>query len=94
MKKFEPQIVDVVSKLETGSVSPVIPLKNGFVILKLEDIRFPEDLEARNQARLEVLNRKKIQALKDYTSALVKKHAKVHKEVLDGIDYESKDSGF
>ena len=94
VKKIDPQIVDVVSKLETGAVSPVIPLKNGFVILKLEDIRFPEDLEARNQARLQVLKRKKIQSLNDYSSALVKKHAKVHKEVLDRIDYESKDPSF
>jgi parvulin-like peptidyl-prolyl isomerase len=94
VKKIDPQIVDVVSKLETGSVSSVIPFKNGFVILKLEDIRFPEDLEVRNQARLEVLKRKKIQTLNDYTSALVKKYAKVYKKVLDGIDYESKTPGF
>ena len=94
VKKVDPQIVDVVSKLEKGSVSPVIPFKNGFVILKLEDTRFPEDLEARNQARREVLKRNKIQAEKDYASALVKKHAKVHKEVFDGIDYESKIPGF
>ncbi len=94
VKKFEPQIVSVVSKLAKGSVSPVIPFKNGFVVLKLEDIRFPEDPEVRNQAKLEVLKRKKIQSLNDYISALIKKYAKVHKEVLEGIDYESKTPGF
>jgi hypothetical protein len=94
VKKIDSQIVGVVSKLEKGSVSPVIPFKNGSVILKLEDIRFPEDVEGRNQARLEVLKRKKIQTLSDYTSVLVKRNAKVYKKVLDGIDYESRTPGF
>ncbi len=94
VKNINPQIVDVVSKMEVGSVSPIIPLKSGFIILKLEDVRYPEDPEARNQARLEVLKSKKIKALKDYSSALTKKRAKVHKEVLDSVDYESKDPGF
>ena len=94
VRDIDPQIVEVVSKMDIGSVSPVIPIKSGFVILRLEDIRYPEDSEAMNQARQEALKRKKIQALKDYNSVLIKKYVKVHHEVLDRIDYESKEPGF
>lgn len=94
IKDISPQIVSTVSKMKAGSVSPIIPFKSGFVILRLEDTRYTEDPEAMKQAREEALKRKKVQVLKDYSNGLIKKYAKVNQEVLKRIDYESKTPGF
>jgi hypothetical protein len=94
VKDISPQIVNVVSKMKVGSVSPIIPFKSGFVILRLEDVRYIENIEAMKQAKEEALKRKKVQILKDYSNALIKKYAKVNEDVLNRIDYESKSPGF
>ena len=94
VKDIDPQIINVVSKMKTGSVSPIIPFKSGFVILRLEDIRYTENPEAMKQAKEEVLKLKKVQVLKDYSDALIKKYAKVNQDVVKRIDYESKSPGF
>ena len=94
VKDINPQIVNAVSKMKVGAVSSIIPVKSGFVILKLEDIRYSEDPEAMKQAREEALNRKKVQVLKDYSNALIKKYATVKRDVLSALNYESKTPGF
>ena len=94
VKDISPQIVNAVSKIKAGSVSPIIPVKSGFVILRLEDIRYTEDPEAMKQAREEAVKRKKVQVLKDYSQALIKKYARVNQDVVKGINYESKTPGF
>jgi len=63
-------------------VSPVIPIKLGFVVLRLEDIRYPEDPEALNQARQEALS-KRGRGLEELQRCLIKKYVKMHQEVLD-----------
>ena len=94
VKDITPQIVDAISKIKAGSVGPIIPIKSGFVILRLEDIRYTDDPEAMKQAREEALKRKKVQVLKDYSNGLIKKYAKVNQDVLKRIDYESIIPGF
>jgi parvulin-like peptidyl-prolyl isomerase len=94
VKEISPQIVNAVSKTKTGSVSPIIPIKSGYVILRLEDVRYTENPEAMKQAKEEALKRKKVQALKEYSHALIKKYARVNQDVLKRIDYESKTPGF
>jgi parvulin-like peptidyl-prolyl isomerase len=94
VKDIDPQIANVVSKMNVGSVSPIIPIKSGFVILRLEDVRYSEDPNAMKQAREEALKRKKIQALKDYSKALMKKYSKVNQDILNTLNYEAKTPGF
>jgi len=93
-KDLHPQIAATISKMEVGSVSSVIPLKSGFLILKIEDIRYPENPEAREQARENASNVKKVEALNKYNEALIKKYVKVHQDVVDRMDYEAKEPGF
>jgi parvulin-like peptidyl-prolyl isomerase len=93
-KEVEPQIAAVVSKMKVGSVSPIIPISSGFVIVKLDDIRYPKDPETLKQARGEALKLKKVQVLKDYSSVLTGKYAKIDQEVLKSINYESEHPGF
>lgn len=93
-KELNPQVVQAVSKMNSGSVSPVIHLKSGFAIVRLEDIRYPENAEEKERAQAEVLKQKRLAALKEYNNGLIKKYAKVHKDVLDRLDFETKEPGF
>jgi len=93
-KDLHPQIAGVISKMEVGSISPVIPLMKDFLVLHLQDVRFPENPETREKARLQALNLKKAESLKKFNDGLIKKYAKVHKEIVDRLDFESKEPGF
>jgi len=94
VKELNPQVVRAVSKMKSGSVSPIVPVQAGFAIVKLEDIRYPENAEQKERARAEALKQKRVQVLKDYNSGLIKKYAKVHKDVLERLDFEAKEPGF
>lgn len=93
-KDLLPQVAETVSKMEAGSVSPIIPVGSGFVILKVEDIRYSESEEAREMAKRGALVLKKEGVLKNYNDALIKKYVKLDKKILDGIDFEAKEPGF
>ncbi len=93
-KDLLPQVAETVSRMEAGSVSSIIPVGSGFVILRVEDIRYPESQEARKQAKQEALTLKKERVLKEYNDALIKKYVKLDKKVFDGIDFEAKEPGF
>ena len=93
-KDLSPEIAQVLSTMEAGSISPVIPVKTGFVILKVEDIRQNDNPEAKDRARRESLLQKREKALEEYNDALIKKYVKLNHKVLDGLDFESEEPGF
>jgi hypothetical protein len=91
-----PEVAQVVSELKVGSVSSVIPIERGFVILKLEDARLPqnEDPAARRQARQASLSAQKKKAWTAYRTALLKKYVELNVKLFNKLDYESKESAF
>jgi parvulin-like peptidyl-prolyl isomerase len=89
-----PEIAESVSKMETGSISPVIRIKSGYVIFKIEDIRFPEDPEIREKVKLDLVLKKREEALSEYYKNLKGKYAKVNEGLLKSLDFESKEPGF
>ena len=93
-KSLLPEIAGAVSKMKIGSISPVIRIRSGFVIFKLEDIRFPDDPLVKERVRLEVLGRKQKEAFEKYDRTLRTKYAKVNEVLLESLDFESKDPGF
>jgi hypothetical protein len=91
---INPLIKDALSKMEIGSVSPIIKVgaegKEGYTIFKLEDIRFPEDPKKRQKAKEAILASKRIDAVKEFKKVAYKKYVKINKKLLDSIDFESK----
>jgi parvulin-like peptidyl-prolyl isomerase len=67
---YLPQIIAAVAPLKTGQVSPVIRLQTGFVVVKVLDIRHPENTQARAAARQAVLDQQRLEALKAHDKAL------------------------
>jgi len=89
-----PEIKTAVSGMEVGAISPVIRIKPGFVILKLEGIRFPDNPEAREQAQATALKTKETDIKFQFIADLRKEYVSVKQEVLDGLDYEAETPGF
>lgn len=93
-RELAPEIGAAIEKMKIGEMSPVVSLKAGFVIFKLEDVRFPENEEAKALARKEALRRRQNEALEEYEKTLRKKYVKVNQKVLDSISYNVKEPEF
>lgn len=87
------EAVKAVSSMKKGDVSPVIRLGKQFYLLKLEDIRYPNDNTVRLQAKKDALQAKRAAALKAYLEGLRKKYVKVDRVLFDGLDFEAPDQG-
>jgi hypothetical protein len=89
-------VARIISTMSIGSTSPVLSIgKKGFIIFKLEDIRIPEieDSKARQKARRQALNNKRVKAAKAYYGDLKKRHVKINEALFESLDYESKEPG-
>jgi hypothetical protein len=91
------QVAEILSKMEVGSISPVVSTgKKRYIVFKLEGVRFPEkeDPQAREKARREARNQKRVLAAKKYYKDLRKKYLKIDQKLLETLDFESKTPGF
>jgi hypothetical protein len=78
-----------VSVMKVGEVGPVIPMAGGFAVVKLEDVRFPEDPKELEQARKDVLADKRFVALEKFKESLEKKYVKLNKKLFNSIDFDA-----
>jgi parvulin-like peptidyl-prolyl isomerase len=92
-REYLPQIADALAALQPGQASPVIRLPAGFVILRVLDIRYPENPEARAEARKDVLAERQQAVLKAREEALRRDYVVVNKTVLASVDYEAAKPG-
>jgi hypothetical protein len=98
-KDLLPEIAGAVSILSEGGVTPALKVSAGrmgeaaYTILMLEAIRYPENPDAREQARRGVLKEARLAAIDKYVETLKKKYVVVRKDTLDGLDYEAKEPG-
>ena len=90
---YLPQIAAAVAPLKSGQTSPVIRLQAGFVIVKVQDIRHPENAQARAAAKQAVLDQQRLSALKAHDKALRAQYAVVHAAVMKSVDYEAAKPG-
>jgi hypothetical protein len=93
-KDYLPQIAEAIAALRVGQVGQVIRLQAGFVVVKVVDIRYPENAEARAEARKKASSQKQLAVLAAHEQALKRDYAVVNKAVLKSIDYEAPKPGF
>ncbi len=89
-----PEIRDAISRMKVGSTGAAIKVDSGYAVLKLEEVRFPEDPRARARAREMLLDARKFEKTVRYVESLKKEYAQVRQDVLDGLDYDSGAAGF
>jgi len=87
-----------VAEMKAGAVSPLITIDTDkgqrFVVLRLIDIRYPEDDAARKQARQSVLKKRQMEAIEKYNTEVYNKYLTIDYKLLDKIDFEAKKPGF
>jgi parvulin-like peptidyl-prolyl isomerase len=88
-----PQVLAALEKLKAGQVSAPVRVQEGFAVLKVEEIRYPDDPKARAEARNASLTNRREKALKDYYAGLIKRYAKIDKALLKSLNYDAKKPG-
>jgi nitroreductase len=96
VEKMLPELARAADKLKTGEVSPPVKVENGWVVLKLEGIRYPENnKKVRAAANAQSLSEQQFKAVRRFHESLVKKYAKVDEKLLQSIDFEANgEAGF
>jgi hypothetical protein len=92
-KDYLPQIAEILAGLRAGQVSPVIHLQAGFAVVQVADIRYPDDPEARAEARKAAVADRQQAFLKAHGEALRKQYAVVDKALLASVNYEAQKPG-
>ncbi|MBI2216919.1 MAG: peptidyl-prolyl cis-trans isomerase [Candidatus Rokubacteria bacterium] len=90
---MDPAIGNAVATMAVGSISPVIATKSGFVLVRLDDVRYPDDAAARAAAEDAVLLDQRKEAVAAFDRALKQKYVKIHGQVLESLDYEAPTPG-
>lgn len=93
-KDYLPAIGEAIAPLRIGQVSPVIRLQAGHAVVKVIDMRYPEDAAARAEAREQALSQQRVAAMKAREEAMRRKHVVVNQAVLKGLDYTADKPGF
>lgn len=88
-KDLWPEVSAIISEMEIGSLGPIVAFKQGFVLLRLDDIRYPENPEIRSRIERALANMAKEIALEDYTETLIKKYVEIDDVLLESIDYDT-----
>jgi hypothetical protein len=86
---YLPQIAQAIAPLRVGQVSPVIRLQAGYVLVRVVDIRYPENAEARAEAKKQVLSQQQVAFLKAHEEDLRRQFVVVNKTLLANLNYEA-----
>ncbi|MEW6602118.1 MAG: peptidyl-prolyl cis-trans isomerase [Nitrospirota bacterium] len=84
-----PPVIEALSKMSVGDIGPVIPISDGFLVFRLDDVREPDNPDAREEARKQALDFKRKQALEQYKAVLTEKYVKLDDKVIDSLDYDT-----
>lgn len=87
--KLLPHVVEVLKKLEIGKASPALQVEGGWTLLRLDEVRYPENAKARADAEAQALGARQAEMLKAYYEGMVKRWVKVDEALLKAIDYEA-----
>jgi len=93
-KKMLPQVAAAVEGLFTGQVSDAVQVQEGWAVVKVAGIRYPEDASARGAAEERSLDEQREKQLKKIYQGLVKKYAVIEQKLLARLDFEAKKPGF
>ena len=90
---IDPAIAGTVTGMAVGATSPVIRTSSGFIVLRLDDVEYPDDAAARRAAEDQVLLKRRQEAVGALDEALTKKYAKVNRTLLKSLDFDGPQPG-
>lgn len=91
--KALPAVVEEVEKLSAGQVSAPIHVNDGWAVLLLEEVLYPDVPAARAEAERAIADPLRAKAVMDHYRKLLQRWAKLDAKLLASIDYEAKKPG-
>ena len=92
-KDFLPQIAEGIATLPAGQVSPVIRLPAGFVVVRVVDLRYPQNPGARAEATKQVLSEQQVTFLKAHEQVVRRQFVVLNKALLKSLNFEAAQPG-
>ena len=86
-REMAQDIAAAIDTLKKGRVSAVIPTQKQFAVVKLLDVRFPENPHLKAEAETKALNFAQNSELGKYTRALTEKYVKLDRKLFDSLDF-------
>jgi hypothetical protein len=86
-------ITAALTGMAVGATSPVITTRSGFVVLRLDDVLYPDDPAARRAAEEKSVVKRRQEAIDALDEQLRKKYAKVDLKLLESLDYDAATPG-
>jgi parvulin-like peptidyl-prolyl isomerase len=83
-----PEILAAVQQAKAGEVVGPVKVGSGWVLLRVEGVRYPKDADVRAQARAQSLARAQQDAIRRFYQDLVKRNAVVDEALLKELDFE------
>jgi len=91
--EVRPEVKAALGSLEPGAITPPVRLSDGFAIVKVYDIRYPEDPQARRNAEATALEVARQEKLREYMNELRKEYTQIDQKLFDSLDYEAEQPG-
>jgi hypothetical protein len=92
--KLLPHLVDALKKTKVGATTPALRVQDGWTVILVEAVRYPDDPAARARAEATSRLEQQKKALKRFYDGLVKRYAKIDEKLLKKLDFEAKQPGF
>lgn len=92
-KEYFPQVVGAIAALQAGQVSAVVKIPAGFVVVKVVDVRYPDNPAARAEAQKQAASDRQQAAMKAHDEALRRNFVVVNKALLKSLDYQAPKPG-
>ena len=92
--KALPPVLGALEHLKEGDVAGPVRLEKGFAMLRVEELRYPADPQAKEEAEQWSKGRKQTAAVYDVYKRLLRTRAKVDEKLLKSLDLERKKPGF
>ncbi|QWV96504.1 peptidyl-prolyl cis-trans isomerase [Geomonas nitrogeniifigens] len=89
-----PVISEALVDAKPGTLTPVIEITNGYLVIKVEDVRYVESPEKKEIAKNKVLAQQRLESLKGYKADLLKQYAKENTKLIKSLDFDAPKPGF
>lgn len=89
-----PQVREAVSAMAVGDVSDPIKTPQGFALLRVEEMRYPEKPDVRARSRQTTLEVQARELLEAFVSGLAKKHTRDRGARIKALDLDAPKPGF
>lgn len=91
--ELQPAVAQSLAAMKPGQVGAPVRLPEGSTIVRLVDVRYPEDRKARRQAEQDALEARRQASLSEYTDGLRARYASVDRGVLQSLDFQARSPG-